>query len=261
MIRNLLIGAALPAALLFAPLNAWADDTASQAFIKKAIQGNLAEIAAGGLAQQKAASDAVKQYGQLLQSDHTTANQKAMEAAKTLSVEAPTEPDGAQKSEYQTLSGEQGAKFDRDFVAMMVKDHNQAIALYQQEASASDAAGQYAKESLPTLQQHLAKAEQLTKTLPDTTASTPANPPVMATAPSQPAPARTASAETPQQGAPFPGANSFTEGQARSRMESAGFASVSGLKLDNQGIWRATASKNGKSVNVALDYKGNVVSQ
>ena len=64
-----------------------------------------------------------------------------------------------------------------------------------------------------------------------------------------------ADAETP----PFPGANSFTESQARSRIEDRGFTNVSGLKKDDQGIWRGTAMKDGKAVAVALDYKGNVV--
>src|SRR5262249_8393571 len=60
---------------------------------------------------------------------------------------------------------------------------------------------------------------------------------------------------------PLPGANSFTEAQAKSRIEAQGFVSVSSLKKDDQGIWRGTAMKDGKTVNVALDYKGNVVAQ
>ncbi len=54
------------------------------------------------------------------------------------------------------------------------------------------------------------------------------------------------------------GANSFTEGQARSRLEGAGFSSVSGLAKDDNGIWRGQAQHNGKQVTVGLDYKGNV---
>lgn len=60
---------------------------------------------------------------------------------------------------------------------------------------------------------------------------------------------------------PVPGANSFTESQARSRIESRGFSNVSGLKKDDQSIWRGTATKDGKTVAVALDYQGNVVAQ
>lgn len=59
-------------------------------------------------------------------------------------------------------------------------------------------------------------------------------------------------------GAPVAGENSFTEAQAKSRIEEAGYTEVSGLKLDEQGVWRATATKDGKSGNVALDFQGNI---
>lgn len=68
-----------------------------------------------------------------------------------------------------------------------------------------------------------------------------------------------ATPSTTNAGAPVQGKNSFTEDQAKSRIEAAGFADVSGLKLDDQGIWRVTANKDSKSVQVALDYQGNVV--
>jgi putative membrane protein len=67
--------------------------------------------------------------------------------------------------------------------------------------------------------------------------------------------ANTTSTET----APVPGANSFTEAQAKSRIEDAGYSNVSDLAKDQNGIWRGQANKDGKSLAVALDYKGNVV--
>jgi hypothetical protein len=62
------------------------------------------------------------------------------------------------------------------------------------------------------------------------------------------------------EGAPLEGANSFTENQAKDRVIAAGFSKVSALTKDEKGIWRGTAAKDGKTVNVAVDYKGNVVS-
>ena len=59
-------------------------------------------------------------------------------------------------------------------------------------------------------------------------------------------------------GAPAAGANSFTEGQAKARIEARGYGNVSGLAKDHEGLWRAKAMKDGKSVNVTLDYQGNV---
>ena len=57
------------------------------------------------------------------------------------------------------------------------------------------------------------------------------------------------------------GANSFTEGQAKSRIEGAGFTNVSDLKKDDQGIWRGKATRGGKSVSVGFDYKGNIAAK
>jgi hypothetical protein len=59
-------------------------------------------------------------------------------------------------------------------------------------------------------------------------------------------------------GAPVAGKNSFTESQAKSRIEEAGFSDVMGLKLDDQGVWRAIAKKDGADAAVSLDFQGNV---
>lgn len=68
-------------------------------------------------------------------------------------------------------------------------------------------------------------------------------------------------AKAPEAGAPLKGANSFTETQAKDRALAAGLISVSSLVKDGDGIWRGTAMKDGKAVKVAVDFKGNVVSE
>ena len=81
------------------------------------------------------------------------------------------------------------------------------------------------------------------------------------TAPSSSTPPAVSTTSTPPPaGAPVAGANSFTEAQARKRIEDQGFSSVTNLKKDDKSIWRGTATKNGASVPVALDFQGNVVS-
>ena len=91
--------------------------------------------------------------------------------------------------------------------------------------------------------------------------------PAMAQQPSPPANrnAKTPAVNTPNSppnpGAPVAGANSFTEGQAKSRIEAHGFTSVGQLKKDRDGVWRGTATQSGKSVKVSVDFQGNVVSQ
>jgi hypothetical protein len=58
---------------------------------------------------------------------------------------------------------------------------------------------------------------------------------------------------------PVQGRNSFTEGEAKSRIEKRGFTNVSKLAKDDNGVWRGQAMKDGKQVDVSLDFEGNVV--
>ena len=57
------------------------------------------------------------------------------------------------------------------------------------------------------------------------------------------------------------GANSFTENQARRRLEQAGFTNVTNLRKDEAGIWRGRASRGTAQVGVGVDFRGNVASE
>ena len=97
--------------------------------------------------------------------------------------------------------------------------------------------------------------------IPSPTATSPAIP--------VPSPTATTNATTPPAvvttttpvpaGAPVAGANSFTESQARSRIEDQGFTEVINLAKDDRSVWRGTAMRGGISSRVAVDYQGNVV--
>jgi|GEM_PF-605604 len=63
----------------------------------------------------------------------------------------------------------------------------------------------------------------------------------------------------PEAGAPFEGANSFTENQARDRAIAWGLTDVAEMTKDDKGIWRSSGKLDGADVDVAVDYKGNVV--
>ena len=58
--------------------------------------------------------------------------------------------------------------------------------------------------------------------------------------------------------APVAGRNSFTEGQAKSKIEDAGYTNVTELKKDDNGVWRGKASKSGSATAVSVDFQGNV---
>ena len=58
-----------------------------------------------------------------------------------------------------------------------------------------------------------------------------------------------------------PGANSFTEGQARRRIEDRGYTNVDQLHKDQNSIRQAEAMKDGRRVRVGVDFRGNVVEE
>ena len=76
------------------------------------------------------------------------------------------------------------------------------------------------------------------------------------------APAKSTSAvktaHTVNEGSAEAGHTSFTQAQAREHIAKSGYAGVSPLTKGDDGIWRGTAHKDGRTVKVALDFKGNV---
>src|SRR4051794_19622538 len=161
---NYLLVPVFATGLILAAQSAIAQDKSSQAFLTKAIEGNYAEVEMGKLAQKNGASDAVKSFGKMLESDHGDANKKAIQAAQSLKVTSPTGPNRQQKSDYDKMSKMNGAAFDKMFAEHMVKDHKKDIAEYEKAAKVKDAAGQYAGDALPTLKKHLDTAQSIQKT-------------------------------------------------------------------------------------------------
>jgi putative membrane protein len=134
---------------------------ADQLFLSKAIQGDLAEVKIGSLAQEKGQSDEVKQFGKMLEQDHSAHLQKAEQTAAELGANAPTEPDAKSKATYDKLSTMSGSKFDKEFAKAMISDHKRDIAAYKQQSKSKGPLADFATETLPTLQEHLETAESL----------------------------------------------------------------------------------------------------
>jgi len=130
-------------------------------FIKDAIEGNLAEVKVGELAQEKGSSQGVKDFGATLAKDHDAANQSATQAAQQMNVTPPDKPGMKQTVVYDKLSGLSGESFDRQFIKDMVKDHKEDVARYEKESHKTGPAADYAKQTLPKLRAHLKMAEDL----------------------------------------------------------------------------------------------------
>jgi len=141
--------------------------------LQEAIQGNMAEVKMGELAKERSQNKDVRDFGQTLIDDHSKGKEKAMAAAKTMSVTTPSEPTAKQKQEHDMLAKLSGSEFDRMFMSHMVQDHQEDIAKYTAQAQSgnSSKATDYAKDTLPTLRSHLSKAESIESKLSDRSSS------------------------------------------------------------------------------------------
>lgn len=146
---------------VFLTASVHAAEKPSQGFLKKAIEGNYAEIEMGKLAQRSGQNENVKNFGVMLTEDHSAANQKAIAAAKSMGMTPPDGPTAKQKASYDKMSKLSGPQFDREFGAYMVVDHQKDIEDYRKGARQADAAGEYAKSQIGVLQKHLETARSL----------------------------------------------------------------------------------------------------
>ncbi|MBV8807653.1 MAG: DUF4142 domain-containing protein [Acidobacteriaceae bacterium] len=135
-------------------------------FVKDAAIGGMTEVELGKLATEKGSSDAVKQYGQKLVDDHTKSNDELKQIASAENVNIPSSLDSKHQSRIDKLSKLSGPSFDKAFLKDAVKDHEQDISEFQNEAQGGSDPNvkQFASKNLPVLQEHLTAAKDLSKT-------------------------------------------------------------------------------------------------
>jgi putative membrane protein len=131
-------------------------------FAKKAAAGGIYEVEAGKLAQQKAQTPQVKQLGERIARDHQQANDKLKSLVKGAEVELPKAVAGEHKEHLEKLQKAEGGAFDRQYVEMMIEDHEKDIEAFEEYAEDGEHAQlkSFAQQTLPILEQHREMAQQ-----------------------------------------------------------------------------------------------------
>src|SRR3954451_13692525 len=136
-----------------APVELSAQDSA---FVAAAGYAGNFEVAAGSLARARAESQAVKDFGTKMVSDHNKAGAKLATLAKAAGTSTPDLPDSAQQNIVNAWSRLDGLLFDCAYVPAEYLDHVGAVGLFENEAAHGDNPDivRFARETLPTLQEH-----------------------------------------------------------------------------------------------------------
>ena len=126
-------------------------------FWNEAAIGGMAEVELGRLASQKAKDAEVKKFAQMMVTDHSKANDELKSLAQKTGITLPTKLDSSHQADVDELQSESPADFDKEYVEMMVEDHEKDVAEFQKQAdSATDPdAKAFAAKTLPVLKKHL----------------------------------------------------------------------------------------------------------
>lgn len=130
-------------------------------FVQEAAGANLMEVELGKLAQQKAASPQVKEFGKQMEQDHAKAEQELERIAAGKNIQLPQKLEGKHKATVDRLSKLAGEQFDRAYMKAMIDDHKEDVGKFQQEAGrAKDSEiKNFAGKQVPTLKKHLEMAQ------------------------------------------------------------------------------------------------------
>ena len=175
-LKHLLAGVAL-VGLMAPPALAQSQDAAQQQpaqagqqqlaqedieFATKAAEGGLMEVQFGELAQQQAASDEVKQFGQRMVEDHGKANDQLKQIAQDKGIDLPQELSDEAQQKYDELQQKSGDEFDQAYMDEMVSDHEKDVSEFQQYAETGQDPDltSFAEQTLPVLEEHLQLAQQ-----------------------------------------------------------------------------------------------------
>lgn len=137
--------------------------SADQDFVTKAAQGNSAEVELGKIVAGKTKNPAVKQFAQMMVKDHTATLNELQELAQSKNLNFNDDlPDDAQSLQTK-LSSDTGTQLDKDYMDGMLEDHQKDVQEFtdQSQKAKDPDLKQWATKTLPILQKHLEKAQQI----------------------------------------------------------------------------------------------------
>jgi putative membrane protein len=136
-------------------------------FMMEAAQGGMTEVKLGQLAERRASSNSVKQFGQRMVRDHSKANAQLKQLAARRGVSVPQDIGAEHKAVYARLSRLSGPAFDRAYMQDMVEDHVKDVSEFREQSKDAHDANvkAWAAKTLPTLQEHLRMARAINQSV------------------------------------------------------------------------------------------------
>jgi len=129
-------------------------------FVKKATESGQKEVNSAREALAQLKEPGLKQIAEMLVNDHSGANARLAKIAEDKHWPVPAAP-----MHGPPPSGTATADFDAKWTAEMIAGHERSVALYRAQAQAGEDPDlrKYARDTLPTIERHLAELRRLQK--------------------------------------------------------------------------------------------------
>lgn len=136
-----------------------------QKFVLKAAKSDETEISLSKLALQKSNDPQIKQFAEMMVTDHTKSTSLLKPIAANHNVAIPENPGSANEAKYRALEGKSGKAFDKAYIQTMIADHQSTLQAFQ------SASGKVQDPNLkefvgtvePIVKHHLEVAKQLSQ--------------------------------------------------------------------------------------------------
>ena len=140
------------------------DDAEDDAdFMVKAASGGMLEVELGKIALEKASSPQVKKFAQQMVDDHTKANEELKALAAKKNITLPSTPGDEAQEHINDLAKYSGVKFDKEYMELMNKDHQEDLDLFSEAANDAEdpEVKAFAAKTLPVLKNHHQMVDQV----------------------------------------------------------------------------------------------------
>jgi putative membrane protein len=136
-------------------------------FLTETAHDSTAELSVSRLAQERAQNPRVREYAQMIVSDHSQGNSELAQLGKQKGMDLPMRPDEAHAKTAAHLRQLQGRQFDEEYMSLMVADHAKLLAKFQDKAARSQdpEVRSWASSQVPVLQRHLDLAREINRSL------------------------------------------------------------------------------------------------
>jgi putative membrane protein len=136
---------------------------ADKNFVAQAVKNSIQERVLGKMAEERSQDSEIQGYGKMLVKDHNEILQKLVALMNKNGMPQPSGLPEVRSEAINKLESLSGPSFDKEFISMMVEDHQKAVDTFRQEQNSAQNQDvrDFAKNTLPTLEKHLKEAQEI----------------------------------------------------------------------------------------------------